>query len=229
MIKIGCSGFPVSRPRYFQRYATVEIADTFEALPRPQTLKRWREEAPEGFEYAVWAWRPITHPGSGPAARDGHFRDTAEVARAWERFSEVVEALRPRFVVFPTPPSFHNSADHLRDLYRFFKSLRRRDFTPVWEPRGGGWGEDLVRKVCADLRLLQGGVEGSGSVVYCRTGGRQGPPEDAELADLVRRIDGRPAYVYCRGVSGWKDAERLSALTEPHQPWLRTRPAGRRY
>ncbi len=38
---------------------------------------------------------------------------------------EIARALKARFVVFQTPASFYPNSDHLRDMYRFFKPMRR--------------------------------------------------------------------------------------------------------
>src|SRR5215470_10850854 len=76
-IHIGCSGwnykhwrgrfYPEEAPpkQWFEFYAegfdTVEINNTFYQLPAAQTFKAWREQAPDGFIYAVKANRYLTH------------------------------------------------------------------------------------------------------------------------------------------------------------------------
>ena len=66
---VGCSGwqykdwrgivYPEKLPlrRWFEHYSTlfdsVEINNTFYRLPPPETVDKWREQAPEGFVYAV--------------------------------------------------------------------------------------------------------------------------------------------------------------------------------
>jgi len=44
-----------------QRLGTVEINGSFYSLQRPSSYTRWREAAPEGFEFAVKGGRFITH------------------------------------------------------------------------------------------------------------------------------------------------------------------------
>ena len=67
--RVGCSGwsykdwrgvvYPADAPArrwfelYAQRFDTVEINNTFYRLPPPETVERWREQAPAGFTYAV--------------------------------------------------------------------------------------------------------------------------------------------------------------------------------
>jgi hypothetical protein len=68
-IKIGCCGFPVARQKYFEQFSTVEIQQTFYQLPTLSTARKWREEAPEGFEFTAKAWQLITHEPTSPAYR----------------------------------------------------------------------------------------------------------------------------------------------------------------
>jgi uncharacterized protein YecE (DUF72 family) len=67
--RVGCSGwqykpwrgpvYPEGLPqrRWFEHYATlfdtVEVNNTFYRLPAPTTVEKWREQAPEGFCYAL--------------------------------------------------------------------------------------------------------------------------------------------------------------------------------
>ncbi len=76
-IRVGCSGwnyrhwreafYPKGLPttRWFEHYAgvfsTVELNTSFYHLPKPETFEKWRDQAPDGFRYAVKAPRFITH------------------------------------------------------------------------------------------------------------------------------------------------------------------------
>ncbi|HVE13645.1 MAG TPA: DUF72 domain-containing protein, partial [Elusimicrobiota bacterium] len=148
MLRAGCSGFPVARSSYFRRLGAVEIVSSFLKPPKPETARTWREEAPSDFDFCVQAWQRITHLPSSPSyaragekdakavARCGHFKPSDEVQRAWQATAELAETLRARFVLFRTASTFYPNADHLRDMYRFFKAVRRRTFALAWEPRG---------------------------------------------------------------------------------------------
>jgi len=46
---------------YAQRFATVEINNTFYRLPKAQAWEHWREQAPAAFRYAVKGSRYVTH------------------------------------------------------------------------------------------------------------------------------------------------------------------------
>ncbi|MDE2291307.1 MAG: DUF72 domain-containing protein, partial [Elusimicrobia bacterium] len=52
-LHVGCRGFPVARERYFQRLRAVEVSDTRRRLPRLETARRWRAEAPPGFAFSL--------------------------------------------------------------------------------------------------------------------------------------------------------------------------------
>lgn len=240
-ILIGCCGFPAARKAYFERFPLVEVNSTFTQLPQHKTTERWAQEAPPGFIWSVKAWQAITHPHTSPAFQRlrprwdsrksiqlGHFRDNNEVREAWERFTDAIEPIKPRFILFQTPSSFHPSADHLRDMYRFFKRVRRSGAVFVWEPRGAGWADRLITKVCRDLSL-QHAVDPfvrkslAGNVHYYRMHGRvrgrsiergHGYGDD-ELKGLVALCEGKPAFVFFSNHSMWKDAWRCKDLLDP--------------
>lgn len=46
---------------YFERFSIVEVQQTFYEPPARSTLLRWRESAPQGFEFTLKAWQLITH------------------------------------------------------------------------------------------------------------------------------------------------------------------------
>ena len=76
-IRIGCSGwnyrdwrgrfYPEKLPAkdwfafYAETFDTVEINNSFYRLPKPETYRKWRDQAPDGFCYAVKASRYLTH------------------------------------------------------------------------------------------------------------------------------------------------------------------------
>ncbi|HEY6916323.1 MAG TPA: DUF72 domain-containing protein, partial [Allosphingosinicella sp.] len=73
IIRIGCSGWNYRHWRglfypekmavkdwfafYAEHFDTVEINNSFYRLPSPETFDKWRNQAPEGFCYAVKANR----------------------------------------------------------------------------------------------------------------------------------------------------------------------------
>ncbi|MBI4371202.1 MAG: DUF72 domain-containing protein [Elusimicrobia bacterium] len=233
-MKIGCAGFPVGRDRYWRTLSFVEAA-TGAVMPQPQTLAAWKQDAPPGAEFAVQAFRLLTHgpedagfPSAGrrlPPARRvlcGAFRVSLEAHEAWIATKNAAAALGARLVVFETPASFLPGPDRLRDLYRFFKALPRGRFACVWQPRGRGWEASLLDKVCGDLGLvrafdpLQQPLPKGRSLLYMRPSGpRLGGLPAEDLAALRRAADGAPAYVAFSHRDAFRDAARLAAESRP--------------
>jgi uncharacterized protein YecE (DUF72 family) len=132
MITVGCAGFAVPATRYFKEYLFVEVQETHLAVPGPGTLRRWRREAPSGFEFALLGPREIGQEG---------FREGKVIETALRTLSEVGEELSAKTAVFSAPPDFpHNRANRaaLRD---FLKGVRKRFETIVFE-LGSAWDRD---------------------------------------------------------------------------------------
>lgn len=153
-------------PLYFREFSVVEVQQTFYQPPKLATVKKWREQAPDDFEFTLKAWQLITHEPSSPTYRRlrekipdhsrgnyGAFKPTAEVHGAWLRTREVAEALKAKIIVFQCPASFHNTELHRQNLRAFFTSIDRGDLIFCWEPRGV-WPEETVRELCSSLDLV---------------------------------------------------------------------------
>lgn len=243
-LKIGCCGFPVSQERYFKSFPAVEINSTFYNLPKLSTAQKWRETAPSSFEFTVKCWQLITHPPSSltyrrlrmkipekKQSRYGHFRPTYEVQEAWESTKETAAALGSRVILFQTPESFYPQADHLGDLYSFFKRIRREDFLFVWEPRGSQWREALLQRIAQDLKitvafdpLREGAPLGlKGEFSYFRLHGtydRERLLYDyqyslEEIQRLAGFCRGRSGYVFFNNRAMWEDSSSFQKLCLP--------------
>ena len=96
VVRVGCCGWPVARPRYFATFELVEIQESFYNLPRLTTVEKWRAAAPSGFEFVLKAPQLITHEPTSPTYRRlrkplseaqkkryGAFKPTREVRTAW--------------------------------------------------------------------------------------------------------------------------------------------------
>ena len=70
MITVGCSGFAVPATRYFKEYGFVEVQETHRAVPGPGTIRRWRREAPDGFQFALLGPREIARLENDPNFRE---------------------------------------------------------------------------------------------------------------------------------------------------------------
>ncbi|MDE3155992.1 MAG: DUF72 domain-containing protein [Acidobacteriota bacterium] len=90
---------------YVRSFDTVEINNTFYQLPAAPTVRRWREEAPEGFVFACKASRYLTHLKKLDVSR-----------RSIVRFFRVVELLGDRLgpILFQLPPHWHQDLERLR-------------------------------------------------------------------------------------------------------------------
>src|ERR687889_736397 len=165
LVRTGCSGFRSSRESYYGLLDSVEVQHTFYQPPQVSTLKRWREEAPRGFEFTVKAWQLITHAASSPTRRRlkrklteeekegaGSFRPSEIVNEAWELTRECAAALRARAVLFQCPASFRPTAENVENMRAFFRKAERGSAKFCWEPRGD-WPRALVKELCDELEL----------------------------------------------------------------------------
>jgi uncharacterized protein YecE (DUF72 family) len=236
-LKIGCSGFPVARDRYFRELEAVELHTTFYKLPKLSTAERWAAERPRDFQLTIAALQLITHLPDSPTyeklgrsipeklkGRYGHFRPTEEVRSAWESTAAIAKACGASAVLFQTPAAFYANSNTLRDMYAFFKWARRERLVFAWEARGA-WDDKIVERICRDLDLVRSvdplAQPCGGRVVYARL---RGPLvgrrfdsshvyTNGELQDLLGAVGERPGWVFLNNKSMWTDARRLKALS----------------
>lgn len=141
-IRIGCSGwnykhwhglfYPDGLPqkRWFEHYAatfdTVEINNSFYRLPKAETFDKWREQAPDGFCYAVKANRFLTQAKK--------LKDCAEpLQRMMTPFRHLGDRLGP--ILFQLPPGFRINLERLDE----FLTLAPKDVVNVFEFREKSW------------------------------------------------------------------------------------------
>ncbi len=233
ILKIGCCGFPVGRKRYYEHFNCVEIQQTFYHPPRIETLKRWKEEAPDGFEFTLKAWQLITHTPKSPTYRRlkmeipekdahlyGNFIPSDEVFSAWELTMDAARALDAKIVVFQSPSSFKPSSQNLKNMREFFSQLDRSDIQLAWEPRG--WPEDMILEVCKELDLIHvvdpfKGKGLWGKIRYFRLHGKGGYRYRYSEEDLLylkeRVITGEGSfYVMFNNIYMFDDAKRFKGL-----------------
>ncbi len=225
-VKVGCCGFPVSMKKYFQEFRVVEVQKTFYKPPSLETLKSWREKAPEDFEFAVKAWQKITHPPSSPTYRKagisgedcGFFKPTREVFEAYEITREAARALKASIILFQTPKSFSENQENIKNMREFFSSIQG-EFVFAWEPRG--WSDEGVASICRELNLIHA-VDPFvqrplyGDMNYFRLHGAhkrmyRHKYSDEELKQLLEFCDKR-SYVLFNNVYMYEDARRFLKL-----------------
>jgi uncharacterized protein YecE (DUF72 family) len=163
-IRVGTCGFCLRQRDYYCAFDVVELQQTFYRPPALATAQRWRAEAPEGFEFVLKAYQAITHPPGSPTyrrsrlsdadrARCGGFQDTPVVRKAWKTTLELARTLEAGLVVFQCPASFRPTEDNVDRLWKFFEWAHRGRIRFGWEPRGRGWTDEMVRRICVELSL----------------------------------------------------------------------------
>ncbi len=242
-IRIGCCGFPVHRGEYYQTFSVVELQRTFYQLPRAETARKWRQEAPDDVKFTLKAWQVITHPPSSPTYRRmshrvrhqmgnnaGFFQPVATVWEAWERTAEIAHLLQAQVIVFQCPPGFLETEIHINNLYRFFQRISGCDFHLAIELRAK-WQATTLKNLCTDLHLshcVDPFKEDPvyGPITYLRLHGC--PPgktmyryqyTDADLQFLQQKVNryiqsGKSLYCLFNNLTMWNDARRFKQLLE---------------
>ena len=231
MIKVGCCGWAKSQREYFENFSLIELQQTFYKLPDLKTAMKWREKAPEDFEFTLKAYQLITHPATSPTYkkaglrieegkrdRYGFFRPTEEVFQAFKETVEIARALNCKVMVFQCPASFKPSEENKENLRTFFREINRDDFLFVWEPRGD-WKEEEIESLCRELHLSHcvdpfKGKSVWGEILYLRLhgiGGYSYKYNDEELYSLAEMIEAenRPVYVMFNNTNMFEDARRF--------------------
>jgi uncharacterized protein YecE (DUF72 family) len=92
---------------YSQRFATVEINNTFYQLPDAQTFQQWHDTVPPSFEFAVKASRYITH-----------MKKLKDPQGPVDQFLGSIEVLDDRLgpVLFQLPPNWNLNVGRLRSF-----------------------------------------------------------------------------------------------------------------
>ena len=178
-------------PYYAERFACVEVNNTFYNLPSEETFRHWHHEVPRDFQFVLKVSRYLTHIR--------RLRDPEEPARLFMQRARPVRR-RLSAVLLQLPPRFRADPDRLRRALRAFP----RTLRVAVEFRDPTWFRDDVRQV-----LTQRGA------ALCRAD-RQGEvaEPDWHSADWMyvrlHEGDGTPSPCYReRTLEAW--AERLAA------------------
>lgn len=236
-VRIGLCGFTMAADDYVREFPVVEVQQTFYEPPRDETMRRWRAEAPPGFEFTLKAWQLVTHTADSPTYRRlrrtltaaeragaGAFRVTPIVLSAWARTLECVRLLRATAVLLQCPRSFRPTDENLARMRSFFSTVERPVAVRLlWEPRGD-WPADVVLALCRDLHLVHVVDPFADATVtpeqtYYRLHGTTGPRHvhsDEELRELVERLPSGPTlappYVLFNNLPRVSDARRFREL-----------------
>lgn len=185
-IRIGCSGWnyrhwrgplypeKLAVKRWFDHYAavfqTVELNTSFYHLPKPETFEKWRDQAPEGFRYAVKAPRFITHMKKLKEC-------TEPVQEFLGRARRLGETIGP--ILYQLPPGWSVNLERLAD----FIALLPPDLSHVFEFRETSWiSEEMLafldaRRVSFCVHDMPGSATprwAAGPIAYVRFHGGEG-------------------------------------------------------
>jgi uncharacterized protein YecE (DUF72 family) len=120
---------------YAHHFDTVEVNNSFYRLPSYASFRRWAQQTPDGFSFAVKGPRFITH-----------LKKLRDVGEALQRFFAAVEGLGAKLavVLWQLPPHLKADADRLA---YFLRQLSRHCFYAVEFRHPSWWHEDAVRRV----------------------------------------------------------------------------------
>lgn len=172
-VHIGCSGWNYdhwkglfypeksSSGQWFKEYSavfsTVEINNTFYRLPGQSTFRKWHDQAPPGFIYAVKANRFITHMKK--------LKDPKEpVGRFLEQARALAGHLGP--ILFQLPPHWSVNEERLDEFTDILlSSSMSEELQYVFEFRESSWYNDRVYEILSRKRmsLCLHDMKGSGS------------------------------------------------------------------
>lgn len=210
MITVGCSGFAVPATRYFREYEFVEVQETHRAVPGPGTIRRWRREAPDGFEFALLGPREIAQES---------FRAGKVIETALNTLEGVREELSAQLAIFLAPTDFPNTRSNKAALRDFLTLVRTRFETVVFDA-GSAWDPDAADELAEDTQTLavrdplQHGVSRRDSAYYRLPGpaghkSRYEDPAIERLAEIARDADHQSAHYVFTNVDMFADGRRF--------------------
>ena len=197
---------------YAERFATVEINNTFYRMPAESMLSRWATEVPANFTFTLKAPRRITHDKrlreAGP--------DVTEFLRRALALGDKLGVL-----LFQLPPYLKKDVARLKD----FLGLLPPDRRVAFEFRHASWQDDEVYEALrarAAMLCVTDTDEGDTPFVSTADCGyvrlRRTHYDDGDLRAWVERIAAQPlarTYVYFMHEDealGTKFAQRLMEL-----------------
>jgi uncharacterized protein YecE (DUF72 family) len=115
---------------YGQRMMTVECNATFYSIPSVETVKRWAQETPEGFEFCPKLPRSITHEGVLESKIDAALK-----------FIELMQGLGSRLgpIFIQLPPNY--GPQSFQDLEAFLAGIQAGGVPLALEVRHPQWFE----------------------------------------------------------------------------------------
>lgn len=210
MITVGCAGFAVPATRYFKEYDFVEVQETHRAVPGPGTIRRWRREAPPGFEFALVGPREIGQES---------FRAGKVVETSLKLLDDVAAELSSKLAVFVTPSDFTFSRPNKSALKEFLKVVKGH-FEVVVFDAGSSWGPDEADALAEDTDTiaardpLQHGASSRPKAYYRLPGpaghkSRYEDPAIEKLAEVAAAATHERAHYVFTNVDMFADGKRF--------------------
>jgi uncharacterized protein YecE (DUF72 family) len=209
-LTIGCAGFPVPATRYFKEFLFVEVQETHVTQPGTGTIRRWRREAPPGFEFAMLAPREIGQEG---------FREGKVVETSLKAVIVVGKELAAKTAVFVAPPEFTASRGNKTALKEFFQTAKKKFDRVVWEAPPS-WDIEEAETLCTDGGVIAARdplLHGTSKapVAYYRLAGPAGhksryeDPAIEKLGDIANKAKNKDATYVFTNVDMFADAKRF--------------------
>lgn len=211
---------------YSQQFRTTELNYSFYHAPRPETYRKWAQQTPDDFVFAVKVHRSITH-----------LERLRCVDAAWKSFLESASVLGPKLGPFllQFPPSFRSDRSLLAEfLERSCGFGHERSLRLAFEFRHASWFdagvEAMLRRFGAALvvahssRYPQAPMVATAEFVYLRFHGPGAlfassySEDDLRVwADRIRQwlAEGLDVYAYFNNDAGGcaiANAKTLNAL-----------------
>ncbi len=159
-IYIGVCAF--KKKYYTSKINCVETQRTFYNIPQEKTVKKWRDEAPEGFIFNIKVFQGLTHTANMPTWRRyskklstkerekvGNLK-LNDLTRRWiDIYAKYAKILDANVLVVQTPARFSPTDENVANAHRFFEYfIKVLDEAGAitwigWEPRGE-WLKDTV-------------------------------------------------------------------------------------
>jgi uncharacterized protein YecE (DUF72 family) len=202
---------------YSRAFNFVEVNSTFYQMPAMKEVERWRRLVPSDFQFAVRAYRAITH--------ENKLQPKAETFEALEKIRQVCRALNADVLHLQTPPSLKldgASASKLDDLVTSANLGKIRIALEIRSTRSSELPPELVRVMqdhgmihCVDLSRGETPACQS-NTLYTRLFGKGShnmyQPTDKELAEVDHKASNgnfEKVVMSFHFVRMYKDAARL--------------------
>jgi uncharacterized protein YecE (DUF72 family) len=200
-------------PKYLDALHFAEIRVVGPA-PKPNTLRRWAEELPEGFTTSLVVPNPAVVSAKGPLRFD------ADMEAAFEWTLEAAEALGASFAVAETGGQL-TTGQRDRDLLAAWVERWSAEARLVWHPTGL-WDPELAVPFARRLGVLWAfdpleAEPPPRSPLYARLRAlglrnRFGETELLEVLDAVAHADAEEAWVAFDSPRSFDEARRLTQL-----------------